>query len=114
MDYERHRAKYLNCLASTIYLGCYIDRIGDRDLPVFIGDDLPLTMQQCLEACQMNDFLYAAIQYGNECRCGNQYGKYGRVSDEQCSYRCENDWYRCGGNYRNSIYQIIPSRQTGE
>ena len=95
-------------------MGCFIDRIGDRDLNVFISDEMLFTVDQCLQACQIKDFLYAAIQYGNECRCGNQYGKYGQVSDDQCHYRCSNSVEQCGGNYRNSIYQIVSSKQTGK
>ena len=95
-------------------MGCFIDRIGDRDLNVFISDEMPFTVDQCLQACQIKGFLYAAIQYGNECRCGNQFGKYGQTSDDQCHYRCPKSLEMCGGNYRNSIYQTGSARLTGK
>jgi len=90
-------------LARNEYLGCFIDQIDSRDLSIFIGDYEQLTPKQCILACREQNYLYAAIQYGNECRCGQQYGKYGRVSDDECDYLCSTS-EKCGGDYRNSIY----------
>ncbi|CAF4410948.1 unnamed protein product, partial [Rotaria magnacalcarata] len=70
------------------YLGCFIDQIGDRDLNIFISDYEQLTPQQCIAACREQNILYAGIQFGNECRCGQHYGKYGQVSDDECTYNC--------------------------
>ena len=99
------------CLNSALdfsYVGCFVDRIGDRDFQLFIGDSKYLTVEQCLHACQTQKSLYAAIQFGNECRCGDTYGRHGSVSDDQCSYRCsEKD--SCGGEYRNSVYRLVDS-----
>ena len=95
------------------YLGCFLDQIGQRDLNVFIGDYPQLTVEQCIRACQAEHQPFAAIQYGTECRCGNRYGLYGRVSDEQCSYRCPTKEV-CGGDYRNSVYRVISLSDTGQ
>ncbi len=92
--------------ASNQYLGCFIDQIGSRDLNIFIGDYEQLTPKQCILACREQNFRYAAIQYGNECRCGQQYGKYGQVSDDECDYLCSTA-EKCGGDYRNSVYNVI-------
>jgi hypothetical protein len=94
--------------ASNQYLGCFIDQIGDRDLSIFIGDYKQLTPKQCILICNEQNYLYAAIQYGNECRCGQQYGKYGRVSDDECDYLCLTV-EKCGGDKRNSVYDVVNS-----
>ncbi|CAF1078621.1 unnamed protein product [Adineta steineri] len=90
------------------YLGCFIDQLDNRDLQIFIGDYEQLTPAQCIIACRERNYDYAGIQYGNECRCGQQYGKYGRVSEDECNYACKTS-EKCGGDYRNSIYSVIES-----
>ena len=44
----------------------------------------------------------------NECRCDNNYGRYGRESsDRKCDEECTRDSSQiCGGDFANSIYQI--------
>ncbi|CAF1135988.1 unnamed protein product [Rotaria sordida] len=96
---------------SNHYLGCFIDQIGNRDLNIFISDYELLTPQQCILACQEQNFPYAGIQHGNECRCGRQYGKYGRVSNDECIYNCLTS-EKCGGHNRNSIYSVFNSIDT--
>ncbi|CAF3517864.1 unnamed protein product [Rotaria socialis] len=95
------------------YLGCFIDQIGDRDLNIFISDYEQLTPQQCIAACREQNILYAGIQYGNECRCGQHYGKYGQVSDDECIYNCSTS-EKCGGDNRNSIYNVFKSIDTSK
>ncbi|CAF0860533.1 unnamed protein product [Didymodactylos carnosus] len=88
------------------YLGCYIDQVGTRDLDTFIGDELSPT--QCITACREQNFTYAGIQFGNECRCGQTYGLYGEVSDGECDYQCTSEEItaKCGGDNRNSVYNV--------
>ncbi len=90
------------------YLGCFIDRIDKRDLQIFINDYDQLTPKQCIFACQQLNYQYAAVQHGNECRCGEQYGRYGQVSDDECDYLCITS-EKCGGDTRNSVYSVINS-----
>ena len=89
-------------------MGCFIDQIGDRDLNTFIGEYEQLTPKQCILACQEQNFHYAAIQYGDECRCGHQYGKYGQVSEQECGYYCPS-MEKCGGDLRSSVYSVLHS-----
>ncbi|CAF1090375.1 unnamed protein product, partial [Didymodactylos carnosus] len=86
---------------ANYYLGCYIDHVGTRDLGTFIGDKL--SSAQCVANCREQNFVYAAIQFGNECRCGQTYGRYGRVLDDECDYQCidEDIAAKCGGDNRN-------------
>jgi hypothetical protein len=95
-------------VAKNQYLGCFVDQIGNRDLNIFIGDYEQLIPKQCILACQEQNYLYAAIQYGNECRCGQHYGKYGQVSDDECDYLCSTA-EKCGGDNRNSVYKAVTS-----
>ncbi len=43
----------------------------------------------------------------NWCLCGNTYGKYGQVSNNQCNMACVGDkMTNCGAAWRNSVYEI--------
>lgn len=50
---------------------------------------------------------FMGLQYGKECYCGDDYGKYGSVPDEECNKPCDgaND-QMCGGTWRQSIYSL--------
>lgn len=40
-----------------------------------------------------------------ECYCGNSYGKYGKINDDECNYKCAgNSSQYCGGRAKNSIH----------
>lgn len=98
------------------YLGCFTDQLDQRDLPVFIGSLQRLTPQRCISACEEQNYAFAGIQYGSECRCGHQYGKYGKASESECLYKCSTE-EKCGGDNRNSIYSALNSigqPRTGE
>ena len=105
LDFFQER---ISISAANLYLGCFIDQIGDRDLDTFIGEYEQLTPQQCILACQERNFPFAAIQYGDECRCGQQYGKHGRISEQECGYHCPTS-EKCGGDFRNSVYSVFNS-----
>ncbi len=97
-------------------MGCFIDQIDNRDLDIFINENEQLTPAQCISTCQRLNYHYAGIQYGSECRCGQQYGKYGQVSEDECNYSCKTS-EKCGGNNRNSVYDAVKSidlSQTGK
>lgn len=94
----------------TAYVGCYKDDSG-RDLEVKVGR---MGRAECQAAC--SQFLYFALQYGDECFCGNNYGtaeQYGQVADSDCTTGkgsgCpESDTTYCGGSWRNAVYQVAP------
>lgn len=105
--------------SSLDYLGCYRD---DKEK----GRDLPFRPQtrthnrgdalSCVLNCAESGFVYAGLQNGNLCFCGNKYGSYGRVSDQHCNLKClqpigiqkqsvtEDVFNSCGGKWVNSIY----------
>nr|BAJ93836.1 predicted protein [Hordeum vulgare subsp. vulgare] len=85
------------------YMGCYVDKPA-RD---FNESSLytTQTVDYCVIACGINGFSYAAIQNGNECRCGKSYGSYGRSNI--CTTRCPgNSNEFCGGPWANSVYAV--------
>jgi len=78
------------------FLGCFADRVQDRDLPVNknTGD-----FDYCAQQCQ--GFKYFGRQWEQECFCGNDYGKYGEA------WGCECDAANIGGD-KNCVYEAAP------
>lgn len=85
------------------YLGCFVDHADNRDLDFFIGSFENLTPMNCIFACQQQKYEYAAVQNGKDCRCGQHYGKYAQVLDDECDVSCTTS-EKCGGLNRNSVY----------
>ena len=49
-------------------------------------------------------YLYAGVQFGSQCFCGNEYDKYGEASN--CNMECRGDKKQlCGGVWANQVYQ---------
>ena len=89
---------------SSGYVGCYVDKTPDRDLDVAVSV-AELTPDACRVACKDAGHAYAGVQYGYLCRCGDNYGKYSKVTEEECNSACRGDSsQKCGGFYRSSIY----------
>ena len=85
-------------------MGCYVDKTPDRDLDVAVSV-AELTPDACRVACKDAGHAYAGVQYGYLCRCGDNYGKYSKVTEEECNSACRGDSsQKCGGFYRSSIY----------
>ena len=86
------------------YVGCYEDKSPDRDLPTILS--VPnLTPDSCRSGCQGAGHAYAGVQYGYLCRCGDSYGKYTKVSDEECNALCVGDRaQKCGGFWRSAVF----------
>ena len=50
------------------------------------------------------NYLYAGVQYGQECFCGNTYGSYG--TSTECKIPCSGDpslGSMCGGDWSNTV-----------
>jgi len=93
---------YLNC-AAVPYQGCFVDN-QQRDLPAQ-GPQIPQqTVEACQTYCRSKSFKYAGIQDGNECYCGNSYGKFGS-EPSGCRTLCSGNANEfCGDVWRNSVY----------
>ena len=59
----------------------------------------------CIELCESLSYIYAAVQNGTECFCGNVY-QFSRAQDMDCKIDCIGNIYqKCGGLWMNSVYQ---------
>ncbi|CAJ1970367.1 unnamed protein product [Cylindrotheca closterium] len=83
------------------YIGCRNDLASNRDLDV-LGSHYS-SVAECKALCLDIGFTYFGVQYGEQCFCGNSYGKYG--ISENCDTPCTAvDESNCGGEYANSAY----------
>ena len=62
-----------------------------------------------MEACEDQGFLFAGVQTGHECWCGNDAPPEDRIVDmEECNVSCEGDSDQvCGGVWRMNVYRIV-------
>jgi len=92
--------------ATPSTVGCYADKSDNRDLE---GDSISMTpegmtLEKCVEFCRSKQFLYAGVQLGEACYCGNSYGRHGL--SENCDIPCRGDPSKqtmCGGTSSNTI-----------
>ena len=67
-----------------------------------------ITPTKCIEACDDKGFLFAGVQFGHECWCGNDAPPHDRiVAKEECNVSCSGDSsLKCGGVWRMNVYRI--------
>jgi len=95
---------FINCATYALYKGCYIDA-ATRDLP-FQGPQGTITVEICQAFCKQNGYQYAGLQNGNECRCGNSYGRYG-PDLSACNITCSGNANEfCGQSWHNDVYSV--------
>lgn len=84
------------------YLGCFRDT-SDLDLSGHLVRSAQNTPDRCIAICADLGFLYAAVQYGESCLCGDSYGRYGQA--DNCDNACTGDPAQtCGGYSANAVY----------
>ena len=86
---------------------CMIDAKTIRVLPNYMGSKSSNTPQSCMELCSLKGYLYAGVEYGSECYCGNEVPSYARLTqDSECHYGCAGDKNQmCGGSGRINVYK---------
>jgi len=87
-------------------LGCYKDDLSSHDLKRKVKLQ-KVTQEHCAKSCALDDkgYSYFALQNGTSCYCGKNYGKYGKISEDECNIKCNgNDNENCGGEHANSVY----------
>ena len=96
--------------ACYLFLGCFVEPWctgGPRGLPNQV--DLPsITIATCAASAKANNYLYFALQDGEECFASNStaYALSKGVSNE-CTKQCGDEGGTlCGGPCANSIYQV--------
>ncbi|XP_051847444.1 WSC domain-containing protein 1 [Antechinus flavipes] len=89
------------------YMGCFVDSVQDRTLKGAVFYDLrKMTVSNCQEACAERSYIYAGLQYGTECYCGNRLPKRSSKAEE-CNRECRGEKGSvCGGLNRLSIYHV--------
>lgn len=92
----------IQVVAEGEYLGCFRDT-SDLDLSGHLVRSAQNTPERCIATCGDLGFLYAAVQYGESCLCGDSYGRYGQA--DNCDYACTGDPAQtCGGYSANAVY----------
>ncbi|KAM0415302.1 hypothetical protein ACHAPD_006497 [Fusarium lateritium] len=87
-------------------IGCYTEATSGRALPNGRGVDSP-TVAECVDACSSGNFVYAGVEYGGECYCGNTFtGGSVPAPIAECGMLCNgNSSEYCGGpNRLNYIF----------
>jgi hypothetical protein len=110
-DNEHVQIKTSNKALSEIkpkytYIGCYRDS-RRRDLYKYMGRGYH--QSTCSAKCRQ--FKFFSLQYNGECFCDNNYGKYGRKNDRDCTMErgksaLKSGCGKCrGGSWRNAVYR---------
>ena len=84
---------------------CYLDN-SSRLLP-HRTDYADNTPQKCISECRKKGFIYAGVEYGVNCFCGNQMPPDSALLEaSECDYRCDGDHSQiCGGrNWEMNVY----------
>ncbi|KAG5972817.1 hypothetical protein E4U55_000733 [Claviceps digitariae] len=87
-------------------IGCYTESTSGRALPNGVGTDKK-TVKNCVEACKARKYVYAGLEYGGECWCGNAWTA-GAVPApaSDCKMTCnDNSTEYCGGPSRLNAYR---------
>ncbi|ENH67518.1 WSC domain-containing protein 2 [Fusarium oxysporum f. sp. cubense race 1] len=88
-------------------IGCYTEATNARALPNGRGNNPP-TVANCVQACSNENFVYAGVEYGGECYCGNSFSD-GSVPAPitDCGMTCNgNSSEYCGGPSRLNVYEL--------
>jgi hypothetical protein len=82
-------------------LGCYIDSVYNRSLPVFQASKDGMTVSDCTSSCRLAGYSLAGLEYSRECFCGDVFAESATSTDEGCDMICAgNSTEFCGGSAR--------------
>lgn len=96
------------------YQGCYTEGSSGRSLGgsgSYSTTSKNMTVEFCAKTCHSKGFIYAGVEYSQECYCNNAGVGHGGVpapgGDADCSMLCAgNKAEFCGGSSRLSVYQL--------
>nr|XP_054772054.1 uncharacterized protein LOC129280020 [Lytechinus pictus] len=87
------------------YLGCFVDVPGNRVLSGNMNMSQSMSISYCIQFCQESttaNYIYAGVEGGYECYCGeasDNYTRHGVGVDSNCSFPCHGDpTESCGGS----------------
>ncbi|KAK3864332.1 hypothetical protein Pcinc_029975 [Petrolisthes cinctipes] len=101
-------------------MGCFEDRRDSRLLRGFAGQLKRNTPSLCCDICYQRGYVYAGVQFGKECFCGNEdLPLKMKVPEKLCDMPCLGDAnLKCGDYLHVNIYQTglakhVPSALKG-
>ncbi|KAF4588036.1 hypothetical protein EYR38_009997 [Pleurotus pulmonarius] len=87
--------------------GCFTDNPGARSLSsaAFTSTD-SMTVEACISFCDASSFIFAGVEFGQECYCGNFIGNGGtNTSLAECNTPCTgNAKESCGAGSRLNVF----------
>nr|XP_012634608.1 WSC domain-containing protein 1 isoform X3 [Microcebus murinus] len=89
------------------YVGCFSDDGQERTLKGAVFYDLrKMTVSHCQDACAERSYVYAGLEAGAECYCGNRLPATS-VRPEACNLECKGEKGSvCGAVGRLSVYRV--------
>jgi hypothetical protein len=100
--YEKFHGKH-RFQGGAKYEGCYADNLRHRDLHEYKGT--VVSPDECLNKCRLAGARVAGLQNGEECWCGDAFGKHGKAGGGKCAQKCKGSrGDSCGGPLENAIY----------
>lgn len=101
------------------HLGCFQDEQTDRLLSgYYVNNKETNSPNKCIEICLQSGFMYAGVQYGNECFCGNSPPPSTvQMTDSsgKCGMTCPGEEQAlCGGYFTMNVYETGISSESGE
>ncbi|XP_055112965.2 sialate:O-sulfotransferase 1 isoform X5 [Symphalangus syndactylus] len=89
------------------YIGCFSDDGHERTLKGAVFYDLrKMTVSHCQDACAERSYVYAGLEAGAECYCGNRLPAMS-VGLEECNHECKGEKGSvCGAVDRLSVYRV--------
>ncbi|KAL0946020.1 hypothetical protein HGRIS_012297 [Hohenbuehelia grisea] len=95
------------------YQGCYTDNVNTRTLTVPYHIDGGATIAACASTCKSHGFVYAGLEFADECWCGNSIGSASKAPDGDCNMACKGNLSQfCGGTNRLTLYHLDGSTGT--
>jgi len=91
------------------WVGCMTEGTnGNRTLLGAAYACLGMTVEMCMDFCDVMGFPVAGLEYGGECYCGDNFQNGGGSCTEGCDMPCVgNDNEFCGGNWVMNVYQKV-------
>ncbi|CCM05267.1 uncharacterized protein FIBRA_07478 [Fibroporia radiculosa] len=91
----------------TTQYACAVDvpsRVISGDVTTQSTNNTPAS---CIESCDAADYIYAGVEYGDECHCGTGLvGTPTTAPESDCDIACSGDAdLSCGGSWRIQIYK---------
>ncbi|KAI9453138.1 WSC domain-containing protein [Lactarius psammicola] len=93
--------------ANPTSLGCLKDDPSDRMLtPAMFKDPAHMTVESCITFCNHQNYLYAGVENGEDCHCGNYLAKSAKIGlSTECNVKCPgNSREICGAKHHLNLY----------